>query len=54
MMYDENEAAKFLKHKTRFKLYDYEEISKSGIYLTTEPFFKAILLALHRYFIGKL
>ena len=52
MLFEENEAVKFLQSTIPKKLYDFEDISKSGIHLTTEPFFKALLLALHRHHIG--
>lgn len=52
MLFEESKAAEFLQSKTPTNLYNFEELSKSGIHLTTEPFFKALLLALHRHHIG--
>uniref|UniRef100_T1E1M1 RNA-dependent RNA polymerase n=1 Tax=Cupiennius salei TaxID=6928 RepID=T1E1M1_CUPSA len=54
MLFNEKKAAQFLKSKTPSALYDYEDLSASGICLTTEPFFKSLLLALHRHHIGKI
>lgn len=53
MLFDENEASKFLQSKTPTDLYNFIDLSKSGIYLTTDPFFKSLLLALHRHHIGR-
>lgn len=53
MLFNESKAAEFLKSKTPCDLFNYEALSESGIYLTNEPFFKSLLLALHRHHIGK-
>lgn len=52
MLFDEEKAAEVLKNKTQ-AMYEFEELSHAGIYLTTEPFFRSILLAVHRHQIGK-
>ena len=52
MLFEESKAAEFLQSKTPTNLYDFQELSTSGIHLTVEPYFKALLLALHRHHIG--
>lgn len=52
MLFDEEKAAEVLKIKTQ-AMYDFEDLSHAGIHLTTEPFFRSILLAVHRDQIGK-
>ncbi|XP_035220933.1 RNA-dependent RNA polymerase 1-like, partial [Stegodyphus dumicola] len=49
MLFEEEEAAAFLISKTPVLLFPFKELTRSGIYLTTEPFFRSLLLALHRH-----
>uniref|UniRef100_A0A2L2Y470 RNA-dependent RNA polymerase n=1 Tax=Parasteatoda tepidariorum TaxID=114398 RepID=A0A2L2Y470_PARTP len=49
MLFEEEQAAEFLASKTPSEIFKYKEISRSGIFLTTEPFFRSLLLALHRH-----
>ena len=52
MLFEEEKAAEILKIKTQ-AMYNFEELSQAGIHLTTEPFFRSILLAVHRHQIRK-
>ncbi|CAL1273134.1 unnamed protein product [Larinioides sclopetarius] len=54
MLFDEKKAASFLESKTPNQIFNYKELSASGIYLTTEPFFRSLLLALHRHHVEKI
>ncbi|KAF8782261.1 putative RNA-dependent RNA polymerase 1 like protein [Argiope bruennichi] len=54
MLFDEKKAASFLESKTPNQLFTYKDLSASGIYLTTEPFFRSLLLALHRHHVEKI
>ncbi|GFT51089.1 probable RNA-dependent RNA polymerase 1 [Trichonephila clavipes] len=49
MLFDEKQAAGFLESKTPSQIFSYKDLSESGIFLTTEPFFRSLLLALHRH-----
>ncbi|XP_054724114.1 uncharacterized protein LOC129234216 isoform X1 [Uloborus diversus] len=51
MLFDENKASEFLESATPSDLFSYKELSQSGIFLTAEPFFRSLLLALHRHHI---
>lgn len=53
ILFEERKAAAFLESKTPNGLFVYKDLSRSGLYLTTEPFFRALLLALHRHHVGK-
>ncbi|GBM09163.1 RNA-dependent RNA polymerase 1 [Araneus ventricosus] len=54
MLFDEEKAATFLESKTPNQIFNYKDLSGSGIYLTTEPFFRSLLLALHRHHVEKI
>ncbi|CAL1273132.1 unnamed protein product [Larinioides sclopetarius] len=54
MLFDEKKATSFLISKTPNKIFDYKDLYSSGIYLTTEPFFRSLLLALHRLHVEKI
>ncbi|KAG8180104.1 hypothetical protein JTE90_027883 [Oedothorax gibbosus] len=54
MLFDEKKASAFLTSHTPNQLFNYKDLSGSGIYLTTEPFFRSLLLALHRHHIEKI
>ncbi|KAG8193801.1 hypothetical protein JTE90_029535 [Oedothorax gibbosus] len=54
MLFDEKKATAFLTCHTPNQLFNYKDLSCSRIYLTTEPFFRSLLLALHRHHIEKL
>ncbi|GIY00390.1 RNA-dependent RNA polymerase 6 [Caerostris extrusa] len=52
MLLDEEKAADYLNRRTPFSNFKFKELMKSGICLTTEPFFfRTLLLSLHRYYI---
>lgn len=53
MLLDEDKAAAYLNGRTPFTEFKFKDLSQSGIGLTAEPFFRTLLLALHRYYIGK-
>ncbi|GFS81565.1 RNA-dependent RNA polymerase 1 [Nephila pilipes] len=54
ILFDENKAAEFLESKTPNQIFSYKDLSESGIFLTTEPFFRSLLLALHRHHVEKI
>ncbi|CAL1273549.1 unnamed protein product, partial [Larinioides sclopetarius] len=54
MLFDEKKAVSFLVSKTPSQIFYYKDLSASGIYLTTEPFFRSLLLALHRHHVEKI
>ncbi|GIY55551.1 probable RNA-dependent RNA polymerase 2 [Caerostris extrusa] len=54
ILYDEQEAARFLDSKTPNQIFNYKDLSDSGIFLTTEPFFRSLLLALHRHHVANI
>ncbi|XP_035217230.1 RNA-dependent RNA polymerase 1-like [Stegodyphus dumicola] len=54
MLFEEEKAAAFLMSETPSALFPYKDLTGSGIYLTTEPFFRSLLLALHRHYGEKL
>ncbi|GFR27103.1 probable RNA-dependent RNA polymerase 1 [Trichonephila clavata] len=54
MLFDEKQAARFLESKTPSQIFSYKDLSESGIFLTTEPFFRSLLLALHRHHVEKI
>ncbi|XP_035231711.1 probable RNA-dependent RNA polymerase 1 [Stegodyphus dumicola] len=54
ILFEEEKAASFLLSRTPSSLFPYKELSGSGIYLTTEPYFRSLLLALHRHYGEKL
>ncbi|CAL1262575.1 unnamed protein product [Larinioides sclopetarius] len=51
MLLDEEKAANYLNFRTPFSIFKFKELTASGICLTMEPFFRTLLLSLHRYFI---
>ncbi|GFQ93910.1 RNA-dependent RNA polymerase 1 [Trichonephila clavata] len=53
MLFDEIKAAEFLQSATPTRIFSYKDLSESGIFLTTEPFFRSLLLALHRHHVGE-
>ncbi|GBM25849.1 RNA-dependent RNA polymerase 2 [Araneus ventricosus] len=52
MLLDEEKAANYLNFRTPFSIFKFKELTASGICLTQEPFFRTLLLSLHRYYIG--
>ncbi|CAL1298859.1 unnamed protein product [Larinioides sclopetarius] len=51
MLLDEEKAANYLNIRTPFSIFKFKELTASGICLTQEPFFRTLLLSLHRYYI---
>ncbi|XP_054723366.1 uncharacterized protein LOC129233351, partial [Uloborus diversus] len=51
MLIDEEVARNYLNARTPFSDLKFKELSQSGVGLTAEPFFRTLLLALHRYYI---
>ncbi|CAL1262580.1 unnamed protein product [Larinioides sclopetarius] len=51
MLLYEQEAVNCLDFKSNFKKFEFTQLSKSGIALTVEPFFRTFLLSLHKHFI---
>ncbi|XP_054711448.1 LOW QUALITY PROTEIN: uncharacterized protein LOC129221037 [Uloborus diversus] len=51
MLIDEEVARNYLNARTPFSDLKFNELSQSGVGLTAEPFFRTLLLALHRYYI---
>ncbi|XP_055939511.1 uncharacterized protein LOC129969117 [Argiope bruennichi] len=51
MLLDEGKAANYLNIRTPFSIFKFKELTASGICLTQEPFFRTLLLSLHRYYI---
>lgn len=52
MLLDEDKATAYLNARTPISDFKFKDLSRSGIGLTAEPFFRTLLLALHRYYIG--
>ncbi|GFY41076.1 RNA-dependent RNA polymerase 1, partial [Trichonephila inaurata madagascariensis] len=50
----EKKAAAFLSSMTSSQIFNYKDLSESGIFLTTEPFFRSLLLAFHQHYIKKI
>ncbi|GFU25130.1 probable RNA-dependent RNA polymerase 1 [Nephila pilipes] len=51
MLLEEEKAARYLNFRTPFSVFKFKDLSRSGINLTTEPFFRTLLLSLQRYYI---
>ncbi|XP_042904893.1 uncharacterized protein [Parasteatoda tepidariorum] len=54
MLIDEEKSWEYLTMNTSTHLFNFKTISESGIHLTTEPFFRSLLLALHRNHVDKI
>ncbi|GFW44796.1 RNA-dependent RNA polymerase [Trichonephila clavipes] len=52
MLLEEEKAALYLNRRTPFSDFKFKDLSRSGICLTIEPFFRTLLLSLQRYYIG--
>ncbi|GBM25845.1 putative RNA-dependent RNA polymerase 1 [Araneus ventricosus] len=51
MLLDEQEAVNCLNFRSNFRKFQFTQLSKSGVALTVEPFFRTFLLSLHKHFI---
>ncbi|GFS62896.1 RNA-dependent RNA polymerase 2 [Trichonephila inaurata madagascariensis] len=51
MLLEEEKAAHYLNSQTAFSAIKFKDLSRSGICLTIEPFFRTLLLSLQRYYI---
>ncbi|GFR30740.1 RNA-dependent RNA polymerase 1 [Trichonephila clavata] len=51
MLLEEEKGSRYLNSRTPFSAFKFKDLSRSGICLTIEPFFRTLLLSLQRYYI---